>query len=347
LASVAEKKDAVLLGRSLPIAGAKRIAVVIPCYRASETICGVVRGVSAIADAIYVVDDCCPEGSGDRVEAAGFGPSVTVIRNPRNLGVGGAMKRGYSAAVAGGVDIVVKLDADGQMDPAFIPRLVAPLVAGTADYAKGNRFGRRHLMPASGAGAGRMPTVRRIGNNLLSFLHKGVTGQWQVMDPTNGFTAIHRRAIEAIDLAALSDCYFFETDMLFQLGLAGATVEDVPLPARYSGEVSSLRVRNVLLRFPGLALRRFGKRVATRYFLDDFNMASVEIILGLPLMLFGTLLGLYHWLRAIESGVATSAGTVMFAALPIIIGFQLLLSAIGYDIADRPRTPLQRSRPEE
>jgi dolichol-phosphate mannosyltransferase len=197
IGSLAEMKDPVLLGRSLAGSGAKRIAVVIPCYRAGETICDVVRGVSGIADEIHLIDDCCPEESGDRVEAAGFGPSVTVVRNPRNLGVGGAMKRGYSAALAGGADIVVKLDADGQMDPAFIPRLVAPLVAGTADYAKGNRFGRRHLMPANGAGAGPMPTGRRIGNNLLSFLHKGVTGQWQVMDPTNGFTAIHRRALGA------------------------------------------------------------------------------------------------------------------------------------------------------
>ena len=187
-----------------------------------------------------------------------------------------------------------------------------------------------------------MPTVRRLGNNLASFLHKGVTGQWGIVDPTNGFTAIHRRALETIDIDATADCYFFETDMLFQLGLAEAVVRDVPLPAHYASEVSSLRIRNIVARFPMLAGRRFLKRIAVRYFLNDFNVASLEIMVGLPMLILGAALGLYHWAHAVSSGVPASAGTVMFAALPIIIGFQLLLSAVSYDVAARPSGPLSK-----
>jgi glycosyltransferase involved in cell wall biosynthesis len=307
----------------------------------------VIRAVPGEVERIYVVDDACPDGTAALIADAIADPRIALLRNPKNLGVGGAVKRGYRAAMTDGADIVVKLDGDGQMDPSFIPRLVAPIAAGEADYAKGNRFARRHLMPAAAAGGRRMPALRRVGNSLASFFHKGVTGQWGVIDPANGYTAIHRGALEAIDLEAASDCYFFETDMLFQLGLAGAVVKDVPLPAHYAGEVSSLKVRNVATRFPGLALHRFLKRIALRYFLDDFNVASMQMLVGLPLLLIGTALGFYHWLGALESGVAASAGTVMFAALPIILGFQLLLAAVSYDVASRPAAPLSRRPPGE
>lgn len=326
---------------------APRIAVVIPCYRAAAMVLAVIRAVPGEVERIYVVDDACPDGTAALIADAIADPRIALLRNPKNLGVGGAVKRGYRAAMTDGADIVVKLDGDGQMDPSFIPRLVAPIAAGEADYAKGNRFARRHLMPAAAAGGRRMPALRRVGNSLASFFHKGVTGQWGVIDPANGYTAIHRGALEAIDLEAASDCYFFETDMLFQLGLAGAVVKDVPLPAHYAGEVSSLKVRNVATRFPGLALHRFLKRIALRYFLDDFNVASMQMLVGLPLLLIGTALGFYHWLGALESGVAASAGTVMFAALPIILGFQLLLAAVSYDVASRPAAPLSRRPPGE
>ena len=334
-----DREDVDAEHRSRPRSAAQ-VSVIIPCYRASATVLDVVRRISPSVHRIYVVDDHCPDGSGRVVSGAELGSRVRVLHNERNLGVGGAMKRGYDQALRDGADVIVKLDADGQMDPAFIPRLVAPILAGEADYAKGNRFGLRQLMPGAAAPSRPMPPVRRIGNNLMSFFHKGVTGYWNIIDPTNGYTAIHRRALESIDRHALADCYFFETDMLFQLGLVGAVVQDVPLPALYADEVSSLSVRKVLRRFPGLAFHRFLKRIGVRYFLHDFNVASLEILIGLPLLVFGAALGLYHWLHALDTGVAASAGTVMFAALPIIIGFQLLLSAVSYDVAQRPKVPI-------
>ena len=328
-------------------AGTLSVAVVIPCFRAATTVREVLARIGPSVNRIYVVDDACPDRSGEVAAAEPADPRLSVLRNDANLGVGGAMKRGYCSALDDGADIVVKIDADGQMDPALIDRLIAPIVAGRADFTKGNRFARLHRMPpGSDPRAVRsMPPVRRMGNNLLSFLHKAVTGYWNILDPANGYIAIHRRALESIDLDSVADCYFFETDMLFQLNLVDAVVEDVALPARYSGEVSSLRVRQVISRFPRLAVNRFLKRIWIKYFVQEFNVASLEILLGLPLLIFGSVLGLYKWMAALESGVANSAGTVMLAALPIIIGFQLLLSAVSYDVFHRPREPI--SRPPE
>ena len=322
-----------------------QIIAIIPAFRAAATICAVVRQTLPFVAHVVVVDDACPEGSGACVIDAAFGPSVTVLRNPHNLGVGGAMKRGYAEALRRNADILVKIDADGQMDATSIPLLTRRLVLAQADYAKGNRFAPHHRMPARSDHdtARPMPLARRLGNNLLSFVHKGVTGYWNIVDPANGFTAVHRRALESIDLARVADGYFFETDMLFQLNLVDAVVTDVALPAHYAGEHSSLRIRHVARDFPGLALRRFLKRIWIKYFLQDFNVASIELLLGLPLLLLGVVLGLYHWTEALSSGVPSTAGTVMFAALPIIIGFQLLLSAISYDINARPIAPLCRN----
>lgn len=320
----------------------QRVAVIVPCFRAGRTVAGVVAAIGPEVARIYVVDDGCPDGSGAVVERESADPRVAVLRNARNMGVGGALKRGYAAALADGADILVKLDADGQMDPAHIARLVRPVAAGRADYAKGNRFAPHHRMPPGSdpKAVATMPALRRLGNNILSFFHKGVTGYWNIVDPANGYTAVHRRALESIDLDAVADCYFFETDLLFQLNLVDAVVADVPLPARYAGEVSSLGIGKVMLRFPGLSLKRFVKRIWTKYFLQDFNVASFEILVGLPLVVLGSAFGVYKWWMAVETGVAASAGSVMFAALPIIIGFQLLLSAVSYDISRTPTVPI-------
>lgn len=314
-----------------------KLAVVIPCYKVRDSVGEVIQGVRSQVQAIYVVDDACPQDSGDHVEARGD-PIVQVLRNERNLGVGGAMLRGYRQALQDGADIVIKMDGDGQMDPDLLPRLLRPIVAGQADYAKGNRFGApRRTADASGRP---MPPARLFGNSVLSFGHKAVSGYWNIMDPTNGYTAIGRAALEHLDLDALAHGYFFETDMLFQLNMIGAVVKDVPLPARYGDEQSSLRIGRVLREFPFLLLNRFVRRIFFKYFLFDFNVASLELLCGLPLFSGGVLYGLYRWIIGISHNQVNTAGTVMLGALPIILGFQLLLSAISYDINNVPKTPL-------
>lgn len=324
-----------------------RLTVVIPCYRVKSSVCDVIHRIDLAVERIYVVDDSCPEGTGDHVTAECKDPRVTVLRNERNLGVGGAVKRGYTQALRDGADIAVKIDGDGQMDPAFLPLLIRPIVAGQADYTKGNRFALRHRMPSREhkPGEQRMPWPRQIGNNVLSFLHKATSGYWNIMDPTNGYTAVHRSALASIDLDAVTDGYFFENDMLFQLNLVNAVVRDVPLPAIYAGEASNLKIHRVLLRFPSLFVARSCKRIAVKYFLHDFNVASLELVLGIPLLLWGVGFGAYRWIEGMQTGVTNTAGTVMLAALPIIVGFQLLLSAVSYDVIHVPRIPLSRQDP--
>jgi dolichol-phosphate mannosyltransferase len=311
-----------------------KVSVVVPAYRAADTIEKVLSGIPAWVDAVYVVDDASPDETGTRARAV-TDPRVRVVVHEANRGVGGAMVTGYRHALREGMDICVKMDADDQMNAADLPALIEPLVSGRADYAKGNRFHDTEALR-------QMPFIRKVGNAALSFLIKAASGQWHVFDPTNGYTAIHRAALATLDLEKLHPRYFFESSMLIMLRRIGAVVEDVPMPARYGSTLSHLNVGRTALEFPWLLAREGLRRVLWQYFVADFNAVSLFLVSGVPLVGYGVLFGLYHWIDSYRRNVLTPTGTVMLAVLPLILGFQLLLQALVLDVQNAPRRPLQR-----
>jgi dolichol-phosphate mannosyltransferase len=313
----------------------QNIAVVIPSYRVTQHVLEVLKGIGPEVNQIFVVDDACPDNSGDFVEKHSNDKRVKVLRHPENQGVGGAVITGYRAALEAGADIVVKVDGDGQMNPALIPNLIAPILAGEADYAKGNRFDSLEDLYE-------MPRVRILGNAVLSLWSKQSTGYWRITDPTNGFTAIHRKALENIHLDKLRKTYFFESDMLFRLSIINAVVTDVPMKAVYGDEKSHLKIRKVLVEFPFRHTVNLLKRVFYRYYLREWSIASIELPVGLSLLVFGLWFGLASFLDASGAGRATTAGQVTVAAIGIILGVQFLLSFLAYDVQSEPKIPRQR-----
>lgn len=303
-----------------------QIVVVIPCFRARDLVLGVIGRVGQEVSRIYVVDDCCPEGSGRYVEANTADPRVRVLYNEINQGVGGAVLAGIDAALREGCDIVVKIDADGQMDPALLPLFVAPIVAEQADLTKGNRFYNLGDVRA-------MPLARLIGNAALSFCAKLSTGYWNIFDPTNGYVAVDARLLAVIPRNKISRRYFFETDLLFRSGLSAAKVLDIPMRAVYAEEQSGLKIREEIPRFAVGHARNFFKRIVYNYLVRDFNMASAELISSVILIFFGIAFGIAHW-GTLEPA---TAGTVMIAALPLLTGITLLISFINYDAQQVPR----------
>lgn len=312
-----------------------RIAVVIPSYRVKTHLLEVIAGIPALVERIYVVDDACPEGSGALVEAQCSDPRVRVHRNAVNLGVGGAVLAGYRLALEDGMDIVVKMDGDGQMDPAALPELVGPIVHGEADYTKGNRFYDLTQI-------GRMPRMRILGNAALSFMTKISSGYWDLFDPTNGFTALHCRIVPKLPLEKISKRYFFESDMLFRLNIIRAVVVDVPMDARYGAEVSNLSISKVLFDFSYKHARNTFKRIFYNYFLRDLSLASLELLVGMGFLLTGFVMGVLFWIKSAQTGITASAGSVMLVALQVIVAIQLLLGFLAYDIASVPRRAVHR-----
>lgn len=309
------------------------IAVVLPCFRVGNIVLDVIANIGPEVSHIIVVDDACPDGSGKLVQKNVSDPRVEVVFREQNGGVGAAVVSGYRRALELGAGIVVKLDGDGQMDPALIPDLVGPIQSGFCDYAKGNRFFNLAFLSE-------MPGMRLFGNSCLSLLNKIASGYWNVMDPTNGFVAIEGRVLALLPLEKLEPRYFFESDMLYRLGTVRAVVADVPMVARYGDEVSNLSIRKVLLQFPGKLFVRFLKRLFYTYFLRDFNAGSLFFVMSLPLVAFSLVYGSHAWYSGFVSGQASAPGVVMLAALPFLIGMHLLVSAINWDISNIPRQPL-------
>jgi dolichol-phosphate mannosyltransferase len=283
---------------------------------------------------VIVVDDASVDGTSEVAEHhAQLDPRIIVLRHPVNQGVGGAMITGFTRALEAGADVVVKIDGDGQMPLWLAHQLIQPLLDGTADYTKGNRFRNMQMLRT-------MPVVRRIGNVVLSFLSKAATGYWQCFDPANGFVAIRADVLSQLPLHKIDRSYFFETSMLSHLYVMGAVVREVPMPARYAGETSSLSVTRVVGQFPGKLLSSLIRRLVLKNFVYDFNLESFHLLAGLPLLLAGLLFGGYHWWWYNSQNLAAPTGTVVLSALLIIIGAQLLLSALNLDLQNVPREPI-------
>lgn len=312
-----------------------RIAVVIPCYRVRATIAAVIEGIPTLVEKIYVVDDACPENTGQHVSGITSDGRVKVLFHEINKGVGGAVKTGYYAALADGADIIIKMDGDGQMNPDYLESLIAPIIAGQADYVKGNRFFDLQTLQS-------MPKIRLIGNAVLSFMNKLSTGYWDIFDPTNGYTAIHGNLVSVIPWDKVSDRYFFESDVLFRLNTFRAVVKDVPMAAKYGDENSSLKISRIVGEFLYKHKRNMIKRIFYNYFIRDFSVATLNLLLGLIFIFGGLIFGIYSWYVSSITGIPQTAGTVMLAALPILLGIQLMLSFFSYDVMSTPKQAVQK-----
>ncbi len=311
------------------------VAVVIPCYRVKSHILEVLSGIDKDIARIYVVDDACPEQTGEFVKSQVKDKRVQVLSHQTNQGVGGAVITGYKQALLDGMDVIVKIDGDGQMNPELVSTIARPVLEGNADYSKGNRFDSLENLFG-------MPKIRIFGNAVLSLWSKVSSGYWTITDPTNGFTAIHRKALEAINLDKVRKSYFFESDMLFRLSIANCVVADVPMVAVYGDEKSNLKISKVLFEFPWRHSINFLKRIFYRYYLREWSVGSFELPLGVFLLGFGAWFGLSSYLSASAAGIATTAGQVTGSAVALILGVQLLLSFLSYDVQSEPRIPRQR-----
>lgn len=219
------------------------------------------------------------------------------------------------------------------MDPKLIDQFLSPILNNQADYTKGNRFFDLEKI-------NNMPRTRLIGNAVLSLFAKISTGYWNLFDPTNGYTAIHANIVRNLPLKKISKGYFFETDILFRLNTIRAVVCDIPIMAHYGNEASNLRISKIIPEFARKHWYNFIKRIFYNYYLRDMSLASIELPIGLLLLMFGILFGGSHWITSIITGKPTLIGTVMLSALSILTGLQFVMAFIGYDISSVPKHPV-------
>jgi dolichol-phosphate mannosyltransferase len=311
------------------VASQPSVTVVIPAYRVAPFIADVLARIPADVRTIVVVDDASPDNL-QEVLSRLHDPRLVVVRHDTNCGVGGAMKTGFRTALELGADVIVKVDGDGQMDPGLVHFFVEPILSGEADFTKGNRFDDLSVIR-------RMPLVRRVGNLGLSFLVKLASGYWHLFDPCNGYIAIRSGILRKMNLDRVSDRYFLEISLLCEAYFARAVLVDIPMQPVYAGETSSLSPLSSLLSFaPRLAQRAF-YRLFMSYFMRDFNVVSVFLTSGIPLVVFGAIWSAWHWIHTYQTNIPATTGTVMVGMLPIVLGFQLLLEALVLDVGNEPR----------
>ena len=293
----------------------------------------VVRQALDYADVVIVVDDACPDGSGARVrEAFGDQTRVRVLTRAHNGGVGAAVKTGVGHALEHGADVIVKIDADGQMDCSFIPIIRTLFSENPALVCvKGNRFLDASVLK-------KMPTIRLVGNAMLSLFSKFASGYWNIIDPTNGYLAFNARILTMLPWQAFADSYFFEISVLCELGLKRLPILELEMPTIYTEVPSSLSIRRVAFEFPPRLLRLIARRILLQYFVFDINLASVYLTIGTLLLAFGLVFGGYEWVISWMTGVARPLGTVMLATVPFLMGFQLFLNALMHDVQFAPKT---------
>ena len=305
------------------------LAVVIPAYRVAPFVADVIARMPALVRHIIVVDDASPDDL-QAVLSKVADPRLIVLRHDVNRGVGGAMKTGFAKALQLNADVVIKIDGDGQMDPDLISLFIEPILSGEADFTKGNRFDDLAFIQ-------KMPLIRRVGNLGLSFLFKMASGYWHAFDPCNGYVALHARVLRRLNMSRLAERYFFEISLLCEAYFTRAVLQDIPMRPVYAGETSSLSPMGSATDFAPRLLGRSMYRIFMSYFMRDFNVVSVFLVVGLPTFMFGLGWSIYHWVQSSLSQMLTSTGTVMIGVLAVVLGFQLLLQAIVLDVGNEPR----------
>jgi glycosyltransferase involved in cell wall biosynthesis len=302
----------------------KRVGVVVPAYDEEVLIGATLAGIPPLVDRIVVVDDGSNDRTRERAEELGD-PRVEVITHEKRSGVGAATLTGYRRALADGLDVVVVMNGDNQMDPQDLATLVEPVARGEIDYAKANRL-------FTGQAWELIPKTRFFGNAILSMLTKIASGYWHIADSQSGYTVVSREMLERLDLDDIYTNYGFPNDMLVHLNVWNARVRDIPSRPIYGvGERSAMRYRHVVPRIAWLLVRGFFWRLWEKYVKRDFHPLVFFYVIGFVATLAGVLLGLVVVAYRI-AGYSIPIATVVLVALLVISGLQFTLFAMWFDM---------------
>jgi glycosyltransferase involved in cell wall biosynthesis len=302
----------------------KRVAVVIPAYQEEHLVATTLRGIPDSVDRVFVVVDGSPDGTAAKAREAADARTEVIVRE-RNGGVGAAIVTGYKRAIDEGVDVVVVMAADNQMDPAELPALVRPVARGEVEYAKANRL-------LTGEAWSVIPRTRYLGNALLSLLTKIASGYWHVADSQAGYTAVSLDALRRLDLDRIYRRYGFPNDILVHLNVINARVRDVPSRPIYGvGERSGIRLHTVVPRIAWLLLKGFFWRMREKYVIRDFHPLVFFYALGLLMLAVGLGLGIAETVLRIVGNPVPPA-TIVLVALLLVSGSQFTLFAMWFDM---------------
>jgi glycosyltransferase involved in cell wall biosynthesis len=306
-----------------------KIAVVIPAYNEEKLVKRTIDELPEFLDYIIVIND----GSKDSTLEVLKGlekhhPKLTVLDNDTNHGIGYSIIRGFKYALEKTDAAYIGITAaDSQCDPNYMKPMLEEAMEFSYDYVKANRFFHRDALKA-------MPKYRKIGNVFISLLTKFSTGYYSISDTQNGFGFLSRRILEKVNFSFVADRYDYENTMLVAMAIAGARIKDYPVPAIYGDEKSSIKFWPTAMRALRAVWVGFWRRIYYKYVLYSFHPIALFLFAGLLLSIIGFLYGVYIVYEKLINHLSPSTATVMLVALPLIVGFQMILTSLVMDVSN-------------
>jgi glycosyltransferase involved in cell wall biosynthesis len=304
------------------------IGVAVPAYNEEKLIQKTLATMPKFVDHIVVVNDASKDKTLQKMrEAAKQDSRIEVIDNTQNLGVGGSIKKALQRAAELGCDRVAVMAGDAQMDPDLLDDMLDDMQTRKLDFIKANRF--MHLDALRS-----MPAYRRIGNIIVTLLTKIATGYYGIFDSQNGYVIYSKKVIGDMPWRLVGNRYEFENTVLIGLSIIDARVGDFAAPAIYGEEKSTIKLFSTTLRVLRVLIRGYWQRIYYKYVLFNFHPIAVFIFGGMLFGVLGIALAVYLAISRIFLGETPSAGSVMLAVLPIVVGLQLVLTAFILDVLE-------------
>lgn len=307
----------------------KRIAVVLPAYNEEKLIKPTIENVPNYFDEIIVVND----GSKDNTEAvvSSFKDKrITLINHNPNKGLGQSIITGYLHSSKKNNDITIVVGADFQMDLVEAKKFLDPIIDGKADFTKGNRFLYSKNIRED------MPRVRFIGNSLLSFITKLASGYWKIFDSNDGYTAIKKEVIDAVDWTTATKRYGYNGDWMALFNIKNVRIMDIPRrPIYLKGErQSQIKIGRYIMKVAPKLLYRFFWRLKEKYIMRDFNPLVLFYFMGLLLVPAGLIIGIYMLIGEMLGYNVATGPMAILCVLFLLIGFQSFVFALMFDMND-------------
>jgi glycosyltransferase involved in cell wall biosynthesis len=303
-----------------------RVAVAIPAYNEEKLISRTVETMPDFVDCIIVTNDGSKDSTLEVLHAlADDDKRLVVLDNERNRGVGYSVVRGLKEALNRNMDLIAVMAADAQCDPAYLAQMCDVLIDERLDYVKANRYQNLEALR-------KMPTYRRIGNVVVTIMNKFSTGYYSIFDSQNGYGVFSRTVLERLPFELVGERYDYENTLLLAMSVVNGRIKDHPVPAIYGDETTSIKFLPTVWRAVSVLFVGFWRRIYYKYIVFDFHPVALFLIAGLLLTLAGSAFGLVLTGLRIFGGDTPTSGTVMLAVLPLLTGFQLLLTALIIDI---------------
>lgn len=303
-----------------------KIAIVVPCYNEEKLAVKTLSTIPEFVDKIYAVND----GSKDDTlkvitDYSKKDKRVIIINNSKNVGLGKSMLNAFEMIKSTDIDAVGVMAGDAQMDPDYLPTLIDALVDEKADVVKANRFSQDHSLDS-------MPAYRKFGNIIVSILTKFSTGYYRLFDSQNGYVIYRKKTIDSIPKHIIGHRYEYENTVLVALSIIGAKVKDVPIPAVYGNETSTINLFGTTMRTLKALHKGFWQRIYYKYILYSFHPIALFLFSGLGAIFFGMFWLVFMIYEKLSNDISPSTATSMLCVLPVIIGLQLLLTAVILDV---------------